>query len=188
MKHQVIGYIRVSSQGQNTARQLVGIEVDRIFTDIMTGSIKTRPQLDECLKYVREGDTLVVDSIDRLARNLLDLQKIVSAFLEKGVVVRFIKENISFSNSHDPMANLTLHIMGAFAEFERTMIRSRQREGIDLALKSGKKFGRPPKLNGKHKKQAKELHSQGMSIRKIAMTMGVCRASIYKLLDIAPKK
>lgn len=188
MKHQVVGYIRVSSQGQNTARQLVGIEVDRTFTDIMTGSIKSRPQLDECLKYVREGDTLVVDSIDRLARNLLDLQKIVSSFIEKGVNIRFIKENISFSQSHDPMASLTLHIMGAFAEFERTMIRARQREGIDLAKQAGKKMGRPPVLNGKHKKQAKDLKEQGFSIRKIAMTMGVCRASIYKLLDLVPKR
>jgi DNA invertase Pin-like site-specific DNA recombinase len=187
MKHQVVGYIRVSSQGQNTARQLVGIEVDRMFTDIMTGSIKSRPELDECLKYVRDGDTLIVDSIDRLARNLLDLQKIVSSLIDKGVTVKFIKENISFSRSHDAMANLTLHIMGAFAEFERNMIRSRQREGIDLAKKAGKKLGRPAVLNGKHKKQAKELREQGMSIRKIAMTMSVCRASIYKLLDIAPK-
>lgn len=188
MKHQVVGYIRVSSQGQNTARQLVGIEVDRMFTDIMTGSIRTRPELDECLKYVREGDTLVVDSIDRLARNLLDLQKIVSSLIDKGVTVRFVKENISFSSSQDAVANLTLHIMGAFAEFERNMIRTRQREGIDLAKKAGKRLGRPSVLNGKHKKTAKELHSQGISIRKIAMTMGVCRASIYKLLDMAPKR
>ena len=186
MNHQVVGYIRVSSQGQNTARQLVGIKVDRMFTDIMTGSIKSRPELDECLQYVRDGDTLIVDSIDRLARNLLDLQKIVSALIDKGVTVKFVKENISFSRSSDPMANLTLHIMGAFAEFERNMIRSRQREGIDLAKKAGKHIGRPPMLNGKHKLRAKELKAQGMSIRKIAMTMDICRASVYKLLDLTP--
>lgn len=188
MIHQVVGYIRVSSQGQNTARQLVGIEVDRIFTDIMTGSIKSRPQLDECLKYVRQGDTLVVDSIDRLARNLRHLQEILDQMHEKGVSVRFIKENLLFTSNSDGISTLMLQMMGAFAEFERTMIRSRQKEGIELALREGKKMGRPPILNGKHKKQAKELHSQGMSIRKIAMTMGVCRASIYKLLDMAPKR
>lgn len=188
MKHQVVGYVRVSSQGQNTARQLVGIEVDRIFTDIMTGSIKSRPQLDECLKYVRHGDTLVVDSIDRLARNLRNLQEILDEMLQKGVAVRFVKENLLFTSKDDAMATLMLQMMGAFAEFERNMIRSRQKEGIELALRDGKRMGRPPVLNGKHKKQAKELKEQGMSIRKIAMTMNVCRASIYKLLDIAPKR
>ena len=183
MNHQVVGYIRVSSQGQNTARQLVGIEVDMIFTDIMTGSIKNRPKLDECLKYVRQGDTLVVDSIDRLARNLRDLQAILDELRDKGVTVRFVKENLVFTSEQDAMSTLMLQMMGAFAEFERTMIRSRQKEGIELAKKSGKKMGRPAVLNDKHKKQAKELHEQGMSIRKIAMTMNVCRASIYKLLD-----
>ncbi len=188
MKHQVVGYSRVSSQGQTTIRQLVGVELDRTFTDIMTGSIKTRPQLEECLKYVREGDTLVVDSIDRLARNLRNLQEILDDLLQKGVSVRFIKENLLFTSKKDAMATLMLQMMGAFAEFERTMIRSRQKEGIEIALCSGKKLGRPPALNGKHKKQAKELKEQGMSIRKIAQTMSVSRSSIYKLLDLLPNK
>ncbi len=183
MKHQVVGYIRVSSQGQNTARQLVGVELDRTFTDIMTGSIKTRPQLEECLKYVREGDTLVVDSIDRLARNLRNLQEILEEMIQKGVSVRFVKENLLFTSTQDAMATLMLQMMGAFAEFERTMIRSRQKEGIELALRDGKKMGRPPVLNGKHKKQAKELKEQGVSIRQIAKHMSISRGSVYKLLD-----
>lgn len=184
MKHQVVGYIRVSSKGQNTERQLIGIELDRKFTDIMTGSIKSRPQLDECLKYVREGDTLVVDSIDRLARNLIDLQNIVSEILNKGVKVRFVKESLLFTSNQDAMSMLMLQMMGSFAEFERNMIKARQREGIDLARKAGKHLGRPPILNEKHAKKAKEFQSQGMSIRKIAMTMNVSRGSIYKLLGI----
>lgn len=184
MKHQVVGYIRVSSQGQNTARQLVGVEVDRTFTDIMTGSIKSRPQLDECLKYVREGDTLVVDSIDRLARNLRDLQSILDEMLQKGVCVRFIKENLIFTSKQDALATLMLQMMGAFAEFERTMIRSRQKEGLELAMRDGKKMGRPPVLNGKHKKQAQELKDKGLSIRKIAITMNISRGSVYKLLGM----
>lgn len=185
MKNQVVGYIRVSSQGQCTSRQLIGIKVDRMFTDIMTGSIKNRPQLDECLQYVRQGDTLVVDSIDRLARNLRDLQEILAQLLEKGVSIQFIKENLLFSSNSDHISVLMLQMMGAFAEFERNMIRSRQKEGIELAKKAGKRLGRPPIFNNKHKKQAKNLKEQGMSIRKIAITMGVCRASIYKLLDLA---
>lgn len=183
MSHQVVGYIRVSSQGQNTARQLVGIELDKKFTDIITGSTKERTNLQECIDYVREGDTLVVDSIDRLARNVIHLQEIVSQLIDKGVSVRFIKENLTFAKSNDPIALLTLQIMGSFAEFERNMIRTRQREGIEAAKKAGKHLGRPVVLNGKHAKKAKELKEQGMSIRKIAMTMGVSRGSIYKLLD-----
>ena len=188
MKNQIVGYVRVSSQGQNTQRQLVGIEVDRTFTDIMTGTIKARPQLDECLKYVREGDTLVVDSIDRLARNLRDLQAIIDEMLQKGVCVRFVKENLLFNSKKDAMATLMLQMMGSFAEFERNMIRSRQKEGIELAIKSGKKLGRPSTLNEKHKKQAKQLKEQGISIRQIAITMGLSRWSIYKLLDLGIKE
>lgn len=182
MTHQVVGYIRVSSQGQNTARQLIGVQVDRIFTDIMTGSIKARPQLDECLAYVRQGDTLIIDSIDRLARNLRDLQEILDTLIKKGVSIRFIKENLLFTGNSDPISTLMLQMMGAFAEFERTMIKSRQKEGIDAAKKNGKHLGRPSVLTGKHKKQAKELKEQGLSIRKIAMVMNLARGSIYKLL------
>ena len=125
---------------------------------------------------------MVVDSIDRLARNLRHLQEILDEMLSKGVTVRFIKENLLFTSNSDPMSTLMVQMMGAFAEFERTMIRSRQKEGIEMALRHGKKLGRPPVLNGKHKKQAKELKEQGMSIRKIAMTMGICRVSVYNLL------
>jgi len=128
MAHQVVGYIRVSSQGQNTARQLAGIKLDKEFVDTMSGSTKDRKSLIECMEYVREGDLLVVDSIDRLARNFLDLQEIVNSLIQKGVSVKFIKENLTFNSSKDPMANLTLQIMGSFAEFERTMIKARQRE------------------------------------------------------------
>ena len=184
MIHQIVGYIRVSSQSQNTVRQLVGIDLDRTFTDFMAGSIKNRPQLEECIKYVREGDTLVVDSIDRLARNLRNLQEILDELLSKGVSVRFVKENLLFTSKKDPMATLMLQMMGAFAEFERKMIRSRQKEGIELALRDGKKLGRPPMLNGKHTKQAKELKEQGVSIRQIAKQMSISRGSVYKLLGL----
>ncbi len=183
MKHQVVGYIRVSSQGQNTERQLADIELDREFVDIMSGSTKNREKLLESIEYVREGDTYVVHSIDRLARNLRDLQEIIHTLLNKGVSVRFVKENLTFTSNQDPMANLMLQMMGAFAEFERSMIRSRQREGIDLARKAGKHVGRPPTLTDKHKKTAKDMKEQGVSIRRIAMDMGLSRASVYKLLD-----
>lgn len=184
MTHQVIGYVRVSSQGQNTARQLAGIKLDKEFIDMVTGSNKDREGLTQCLAYVREGDQLVVDSIDRLARNLQDLQEIVNSLINKGVSVKFIKENLTFNAHRDPMATLTLQIMGAFAEFERTMIRARQREGINAAKKAGKHLGRKPKVDNKFIKTAKGKFTNKQSIRSIAKDMNVSRATIYKALSM----
>jgi len=183
MSHQVVGYIRVSSTGQNIARQLVDIQLDKEFVDTITGSTMERKNLIACMEYVREGDTLVVDSIDRLARNLLDLQEIINSLIKKGVSVKFIKENLTFNSSKDPMANLTLQIMGAFAEFERNMIRSRQREGIDAAKKAGKHLGRPHKIDNKFRKVVKEKLESCQSIRSIAKDMNVSRATIYKVKE-----
>lgn len=182
MSHQVVGYIRVSSQGQNTARQLADMKLDKEFVDIMSGSTKEREKLIECIDYVREGDTLVVESIDRLARNLRDLQDILHGLFKKGVSVRFIKENLTFNGKDDPMANLMLQMMGAFAEFERTMIRSRQRDGIDAAKKSGKHLGRPPITTEKLCKEAKDLKEKQTSIRQIAFKLKVSRATVYKMI------
>ena len=182
MSHQLVGYIRVSSQGQNTARQLANIKLDKEFVDIMSGSIKQRDKLIECIDYVREGDTLIVESIDRLARNLRDLQDILSELFKKGVSVKFVKENLTFTGKDDPMSNLMLHMMGAFAEFERTMIRSRQRDGIDAAKKAGKHLGRPPTITPQLSKEAKELKESGVSIRQIAFRLKLSRATIYKML------
>lgn len=182
MTHQVVGYIRVSSQGQNTARQLAGIKLDKEFVDMVTGSNKDRDGLSQCIAYVREGDQLVVDSIDRLARNLQDLQELVKTLVNKGVSVRFIKENLTFTGKEDALANLMLQMMGAFAEFERTMIRSRQREGIIAAKKAGKHLGRKPKIDNKFRKVVKDKRESCQSIRSIAIEMGVSRATIYKAL------
>lgn len=182
MSHQVVGYIRVSSQGQNTARQLADIKLDKEFVDMVTGSNQNREGLQECLAYVREGDQLIVDSIDRLARNLQDLQEIVGGLVKKGVSVKFIKENLTFTGKEDALANLMLQMMGAFAEFERTMIRSRQREGIDAAKKAGKHLGRPNKVDNKFIKVVKEKKESLQSIRSIAKDMNVSRATIYKAL------
>jgi DNA invertase Pin-like site-specific DNA recombinase len=182
MKHQTIGYIRVSSQGQNIDRQLQGIELDKKFIDIQTGSVKERKELIACIDYVREGDTLIVDSIDRLARNVRDLQDIIKTFRDKGVSVKFVKENLTFSTKDDPLANLMLQMMGAFAELEYNMIKARQREGIDAAKKLGRLAGRPPMLTEKHKKEAEDLRAKGTSIRRIAKEMSISRMSVYKLL------
>lgn len=184
MKHQVVGYIRVSSQGQNTARQLAGLKLDKEFVDIMSGSTKNREKLIACMDYVREGDTLLVESIDRLARNLRDLQEIIHSLIQKGVSVKFVKENLTFTANQDPMATLMLQMMGAFAEFERTMIRSRQKDGIEAAKKSGKHLGRPTKIDEKTTETVKHLKEKGTSIRQIAFKLNLARATVYKVLAL----
>jgi len=182
MTHQAVGYIRVSSIDQNTNRQLIDLNLDKIFIEKISGSIKDRPILNACIEYVREGDWIYIDSIDRLARNLRDLQDILTRLIDKGVIVKFVKENLTFTGNDDAMSKLTLQMMGAFAEFERTMIRARQREGIDAAKKAGKHLGRPPMTTPKLISQAKDLKSQGVSIRQIAFRLNTSRATIYKML------
>lgn len=136
MSGKKIAYIRVSSKDQNTDRQedLIA-ECDKAFTDKCTGSTKKRPELEKLINYVREGDTVYAHSIDRLARNLKDLQELIDLFNEKGVSVVFKKESLTFSaGGNDSMSKLMLQIFGAVAEFERARIKERQREGIDKAL------------------------------------------------------
>lgn len=182
MTHQVVGYIRISSITQNTARQLAGIILDKEFVDTMSGNTTERKALNECLDYIRQGDLLVVDSIDRLARNLRDLQALIETIVSKGVSVKFIKENLTFNSTNDPMANLTLQMMGAFAEFERSMIKARQREGIEAAKRAGRTGGRPLKVTTKLIEDAKNMIEKGESIRSTAIALKVSRMTIYKIL------
>ncbi len=137
MNGQRIGYVRVSSLDQNPDRQLEQIPVDRTFTDKASGKDVARPQLDALLRFAREGDTVVVHSMDRLARNLDDLRRLVKQLTGRGIRVEFVKEGLAFTGEDAPMATLLLSVMGAFAEFERALIRERQREGIALAKQRG---------------------------------------------------
>ena len=130
MSGQRIGYIRVSTLDQHIEHQLDGIEVDKTFTDKASGKDTKRPQLELMMSFVRNGDTVIVHSMDRLARNLDDLRRIVQTLTGKGVRIEFVKEQLSFTGEDSPMANLMLSVMGAFAEFERALIKERQREGI----------------------------------------------------------
>jgi len=120
--------------------------LDKVFTDKASGKDTKWPQLQACLEYIREGDELVVHSMDRLARNVDDLRRIVLDLTKKGVHVRFVKENLTFIGEDSPMSNLLLSLLGAVAEFERSMIRERQREGIARAKKAGIYKGRKPSL------------------------------------------
>jgi DNA invertase Pin-like site-specific DNA recombinase len=152
---QFVGYLRVSSLDQKELRQLEGVKLDKRFVDKASGKDLHRPQLELLVGYVREGDTVVCHAMDRLARNLDDLRKVVLGLTERGVHVRFEKENLTFTGEDSPMSHLLLSVMGAFAQFERDLIRERQREGIALAkLREGAYTGRKHSLTPV---QAKEL-------------------------------
>ena len=127
MQGQRIGYVRVSSLDQNPERQMEEVPVDKTFTDKASGKDTRRPALDALLSFAREGDTVVVHSMDRLARNLDDLGRLVQTLSKRGVRIEFAKEHLVFTGEDSPMANLMLSVMGAFAEFERALIRERQR-------------------------------------------------------------
>ncbi len=182
MKGQNVGYIRVSSTSQNTERQLADVQLDRTFTDKASGKDAKRPELSNCLNHLREGDTLHVHSIDRLARNLKDLQTIIEELTNKGVTVKFYKEHLTFDVSNDlPMQTLMLQMLGAFAQFERTLIRERQREGIEAAKAKGKKLGAPTKLTSEQMTAIKTRAATGEDKSKIAKEFGISRPTLYKI-------
>lgn len=138
---QRVGYIRVSTTDQNTARQLDGVELDRIFEDKASGKDARRPRLQELLAYVREGDTVIVHSMDRLARNVDDLRRIVTELSGRGVRVEFQREGVVFTSEDNPMNTLLLTMLGAVAEFLRAQNLENQREGIAKAKQAGKYKG-----------------------------------------------
>lgn len=177
-----IGYIRVSTFEQNHERQLENFELDKIFTDKCSGKDTKRPALVEMLNYVRDGDTIIVHSIDRLARNLDDLRRLVQQFNQKQVVVQFVKENLKFTGEDSPMSNLLLSVMGAFAEFERALIRERQLEGIAIAKKKGVYKGRKKSLDNDQLKALQEKITNGESKTQIAKEFNISRETLYQYL------
>ncbi|MCK5231377.1 MAG: recombinase family protein [Desulfobulbaceae bacterium] len=182
MKGQRIGYIRVSTFDQNPARQLESIQVDRTFTDKASGKDVHREQLEVLMTFVRTGDTVVVHSMDRLARNLDDLRRIVQSLTKNGVRIEFIKENLTFTGEDSPMANLMLSVMGAFAEFERALIRERQREGIVLAKQRGAYRGRKRALSDTDIVALKSRVAAGDKKAQIARDFGISRETLYQYL------
>jgi DNA invertase Pin-like site-specific DNA recombinase len=182
MAGQRVGYIRVSSFGQNTERQLEGVQIDRTYTDKVSGKDVNRPKLQEMLEFVREGDSVVVHSMDRLARNLDDLRRIVQTLTAKGVRIEFVKEHLTFTGEDSPMANLLLSVMGAFAEFERALIRERQLEGIALAKQRGVYKGRKKSLSEATIAQLRLQLSTGISKTQLAREFGISRETLYQYL------
>lgn len=184
MTTQKIGYIRVSSLDQNAERQLDGIKLDKVFTDKVSGKDTNRPQLQAALNHVRAGDTLVVHSMDRLARNVEDMLRLVREMNDRGVSVEFIKENMSFTaGSDDPRSTLMFTMLSAFAQFERSLIRERQREGIALAKAKGTVYkGRKPALNAERIAQLREQAAAGANRTKLAKEFGISRETLYQYI------
>jgi DNA invertase Pin-like site-specific DNA recombinase len=176
---QRIGYQRVSTVDQNTARQLDGVELDKVFIDQASGKDINRPEHARALDYVRDGDTLVVHSMDRLARNLEDLRRIVRELTSSGVKVEFVKESLTFAGDDSPMNTLLLSMLGAVAEFERSMILERQREGIAIARAAGKYKGRKASLSQTQASELLERLTKGESVTALATEYGVSRQTVY---------
>jgi DNA invertase Pin-like site-specific DNA recombinase len=166
---------------QNTARQLEGVPLDKVFTDHASGKDTARPELQAALEWAREGDRLVVHSMDRLARNLGDLRRIVESLTTRKVEVEFIKEGMVFNGEDTPMSKFMLNIMGAFAELERAMILERQREGVALAKRAGKYRGRAPAIRpGNGKAAALEAGlAEGLGVAELARKVNVSRQTVY---------
>ena len=182
MNGQRIGYVRVSSFDQNPERQLEHLQVDKVFTDQASGKDTQRPQLDALLAFVREGDTVVVHSMDRLARNLDDLRRLVQGLTQRGVRIEFVKEHLTFTGEDSPMANLMLSVMGAFAEFERALIRERQREGIALARQRGAYRGRKKALAQEQVAELQQRAAAGENKAQLAREFGISRETVYQYL------
>ncbi|MFP8778236.1 recombinase family protein [Hydrogenophaga sp. RWCD_12] len=184
---QTVGYVRVSSTGQNEARQLDGIAVDRTYTDKASGKDTQRPQLQAMLEFVRDGDTVVVHSMDRLARSLRDLESIVTGLTGRGVTVSFVTQGMTFTGDDSPMNKLMLQMLGAVSEFERSLILERQREGIAIAKAKGDVYkGRKPSLDAAGVAELRRLVAEGKPKAQIAEQLGISRTTLYAHLSAAP--
>jgi DNA invertase Pin-like site-specific DNA recombinase len=181
-KGQRVGYLRVSSLDQNEVRQLEGLALDKTFTDKASGKDVNRPQLEAMQSFVREGDTVFCHSMDRLARNLDDLRRILLGLTERGIHIVFVKENLTFTGEDSPMSNLLLSVMGAFAQFERELIRERQREGIAIAKREGKYSGRKPSLTPARAAELRRRVAGGGSRAALAREFGISRDTLCRVI------
>jgi len=180
-----IGYVRVSTVDQNTQRQLDGIKLDKVYTDRASGKDLDRPALAEVLRYVREGDTLVVHSMDRLARNAIDLLRTVEDLTGRGVTIEFIKEGQRYTGERKPEQVLMLQVLAAVAQFERAILKERQREGIAIARAKGLYKGRRHRLSPEQADALRSKHREGTTVVALAKAYGVSRETVYSYLRAA---
>lgn len=181
-KGQTVGYVRVSSFEQNESWQLEGVEVDRVFLDKATGKNIQRPQLEALMKYVRDGDTVICHSMDRLGRNLVDLRRTVTELTSRKIGIRFIKKNLTLTGDDSPMATLLLNMMGSLAEFQLAWSRERQREGIELAKRAGIYKGRKRLLTPGRAAELGRRLGGGESKAALAREFGLDRSTVYRCI------
>ncbi|CAG0906642.1 unnamed protein product [Darwinula stevensoni] len=183
-----IGYARVSSRGQSLELQrekLLAAGCEKIYEEKRSGGkASNRPELAAMLDYVREGDTLAISRLDRLARSLADLCNIIEALKKKGADFIVLDQSIDTTS---PTGRLTFHILGAIAEFDREIIAERRDEGIEDAQKKGVKFGRPPNLSEKQIGELREAHRAGESRQSLMERFGISKASYYRLTSGSEK-
>ena len=184
----LIGYARVSTTGQDleTQKEILESEgCEKLFVEKVTGtSTNQRTQLKEAMEFTRKGDTLIVTKIDRLARSIMDLNKIVQELSQKGAKIKFVKEAMEFdgSNENNSWQLLLFNILGSFAQFERDLIVERTTEGRERAKKQGKHMGRPGQDDKTLKRAIKlynERETNGMSVNDIVKFTGVPRSTLY---------
>lgn len=176
----MIGYARVSTAEQNLEMQIealrkAGVPPDSIHVEKVSGAAAKRPKLDWAIDSLREGDTLVVWKLDRMARSLSDLINRVEQLRLAGAGFKSLTEQIDTTT---PAGRFMFHLFGAVAEFERDLIRERTRAGVRSAAERGVKFGRDPIMSAKQIKKAQALRTKGMSIRKVAKEFGVSHSTI----------
>lgn len=199
-KDKLFAYVRVSSEDQNLDRQEeriaeLGITPDHIFSDKASGKdTKGRPEFERMMSHLRKGDVVYCVSLDRWGRSLIDIRTTVDQLVARGVTVRFLNGNLVFTNQdkdehgrdyNKAMNDLFLGILGSFAEFERSIIKSRQREGIRIAQAKGvyqEKCGRKPSLTQEQRDLVHQLVTQGRNKADIARLLKVSRETVYKVL------
>lgn len=177
----LIGYGRVSTEDQNLGAQtdaLTAAGCEQLFTDKASGKLARRPELDKALAYLRSGDTLVITKLDRLGRSLKNLIELSETLRERGIGLRVLHQGIDTST---PAGRMFFNVIGAIAEFERDLISERTTEGLAAARARGRKGGRPAKLTDTKLTTAREMYeSKRYTVREIADTVGVSRATLYR--------
>ena len=180
----IFNYVRVSTASQNTARQLLNVECDRVFEDICSGKNTDRPELEKMMIAVRSGDLVNVHEMSRLARNTRDLLDLVDQILSSGASVKFHKENLFFSGDKvdDAFQKLMLTMLGAISSFERDLLLERQKEGIAIAKENGKYKGRKSKFSSAQIKDICQQFEQSTNKKALALELGISRTKLYDIV------
>ena len=178
----VVGYARVSTITQTLEQQteqLTAAGAGKIFSDVMSGARDDRPGFAECLKYLRDGDTLIVWRLDRLGRNMRSIVNTIHDLTERGITLRSLQDGVDTSTS---TGRMVAGILTSIAEYERELVRERTALKLAHARKSGVKFGRPTKLNGDQAALARRMKESGETAATICKTLGIGRTTLYRYL------